>query len=197
MTRRSAWQAMAILALAAGALAWPVSARSVQAPNPRLILDTVKGEVEIELLLGDAPKSVEYILALVRKNFYRGLRFHRAEKLLVQVGDPTSRDMTRKAWWGRTSATPAIGVAEIKRNLIHVRGTVALAHSGSPERASSQFYIMKETNSSLNGKYTIIGRVRAGMPVVDTIQVGDILKQVTVKGQDRQSSQSPPAPGIG
>ncbi len=186
MTRRSVWQVMAVLALASGALTWPVSARPVQTPNPRLILDTVKGEIEIELLQGDAPKSVEYILALVRKNFYRGLRFHRAEKVLVQVGDPTSRDMTRKAWWGRTSATPTIGVAEIQRNLIHVRGTVALAHGGNPAGASSQFYIMKETNSSLNGKYTIIGRVRAGMPVVDTIQVGDVLKQATVKGEDPQ-----------
>ena len=105
--------------------------------------------------------------------------------------------MTRKAWWGRTSATPGVGVAEIKRNLIHVRGTVALAHSGDPARASSQFYIMKETNSSLNGKYTIIGRVRDGMPVVDTIQVGDILKQASIKGEVPQLPQFLPAPGIG
>jgi len=197
MTRRSTWHGVAVMALAAVVLAWPVAARTIQAENPRIILDTAKGEVEIELLQADAPKSVEYILNLVRKNFYRGLRFHRAEKILVQVGDPQSRDMTRKAWWGRSSASPGIGVAEIKRNLIHVRGTVALAHSGNPANASSQFYIMKETNPSLNGKYTIIGKVREGMPVVDTIQVGDVLKNIRIKGEDHPSPPFPPGRDIG
>ena len=169
------------LVLAGSASAWPVSAGPVQTPNPTLVLDTAKGTIEIELLRSDAPKSVDYIVALVKKNFYRGLRFHRAERALVQVGDQASRDMTKKAWWGRSVYTPTVGVAEISQKLIHVRGVVGLAHSGNAVNANSQFYIMKESNSSLNGKYTIIGRVRVGMPVVDTLQIGDVLKLATIK----------------
>jgi cyclophilin family peptidyl-prolyl cis-trans isomerase len=181
MTGRNRWSLAAGVALLATALAWPVSARAPQEPNPTLVLETSKGTIEIELLQADAPRSVEFIVGLVNKHFYRGLRFHRAERTLVQVGDPTTRDVSRKAWWGRTSASPGIGVAEIQRRLIHVRGTVALAHGGDASRASSQFYIMKEASPSLNGKYTIIGRVRVGMPVVDTLAVADILKLATIK----------------
>jgi cyclophilin family peptidyl-prolyl cis-trans isomerase len=150
--------------------------------NPILVLDTAKGTIEIELLRGDAPKSVDYIVDLVHKNFYRGQRFHRSEAALVQVGDVTSRDVTKKEWWGRSgSPVPAIGVAEISRKLIHVRGIVGLAHTGNPAAANSQFYIMKDSSPGLNGKYTIIGRVKVGMPTVDTIKVGDVLKNATIK----------------
>lgn len=190
MTRRFVMGMMAFVVLAGGGLvlALPAPASETRtvsqaAGSPTLVLDTVKGVIEIELLRGDAPKSVDYIVALVQKNFYRGLRFHRAERGLVQVGDATSRDVSKQAWWGRNVHTPTIGVAEISKKLIHVRGTVGLAYAagGNPEFANSQFYIMKEASPSLNGKYTIIGRVRVGMPVVDTLKVGDVLKQATIK----------------
>jgi peptidylprolyl isomerase len=179
---------MAFVAMAGSGLvpAWPAPALEAMpeiqaAGNPTLVLDTAKGSIEIELLRGDAPKSVDYIVDLVQKGFYRGQRFHRAEPSLVQVGDVTSRDVTKKEWWGRNVHTPTIGVAEISKKLIHVRGIVGLAHSGTPAQAHSQFYILKQSSPSLNGKYTIIGRVRVGMPTVDTIQIGDVLKLATIK----------------
>jgi peptidylprolyl isomerase len=188
MTRRFLFGVMTFAALAGSGfvLAWPApvaGARSaIQAPgNPTLVLDTAKGTIEIELLRTDAPKSVDYIVDLVQKGFYRGQRFHRSEPALVQVGDVTSRDVTKKAWWGRNMHTPTIGVAEISKKLIHVRGIVGLAHSGNANLANSQFYIMKQSSPSLNGKYTIIGRVRVGMPTVDTIQVADVIKNATIK----------------
>ncbi|MBK9242375.1 MAG: peptidylprolyl isomerase [Acidobacteria bacterium] len=170
-----------VLALPAPAVGPAPVPASQAAGNPTLVLDTVRGVIEIELLRGDAPKSVDFIVALVEKNFYRGLRFHRAERGLVQVGDSASRDVTRKDWWGRSAPTSTIGVAEISKKLIHVRGIVGLAHTGNPQLAGSQFYIMKEASPSLNGKYTIIGRVRVGMPVVDTLKFADVLKQATIK----------------
>lgn len=189
MTRRFVIGLMAFVGLAGGGLVLALPAAAIEtrpavqtAGNPTLVLDTAKGVIEIELFRGDAPRSVDYIVALVQKNFYRGLRFHRVEAALVQVGDAVSRDVTRKEWWGRTpSSLPPIGVAEISKRQIHVRGTVGLAHSGDATRANSQFYIMKQASPSLNGKYAIIGRVRAGMPVVDTLQVADVLKQATIK----------------
>lgn len=180
MSQRAIW-GVVLVALASAAPAGPVAGQETKAANPILVLDTVKGAIEIELLRTDAPKSVDYIVALVEKNFYRGLRFHRAERALVQVGDAASRDVSKKAWWGRSVHTPTVGVAEISKKLIHVRGMVGLAHSGNPAFASSQFYIMKAGDMSLNGKYTLFGRVRSGMPVVDTLQIGDILKQATIK----------------
>ena len=189
MTRRLGLVVMAIVAMAGGGLvlAWPApvaeATPAIQAANPTLVLDTAKGSIEIELLQSDAPKSVAYIIDLVEKNFYRGLRFHRVERSLVQVGDAASRDVTKKEWWGRSVHTPTIGVAEISKKLIHVRGSVGLAYAagGTPAGANSQFYILKEAAPSLNGKYAIIGKVKVGMATVDTIQVGDVIKNATIK----------------
>ena len=190
MTRRFAFGLLAVLAFAGSGfvLAWPAPVPEPEAGppiqaagNPTLVLDTAKGTIEIELLRGDAPKSVEYIVDLVQKNFYRGQRFHRVERSLVQMGDQTSRDVTKKAWWGRNMHTPTIGVAEISKKLVHARGMVGLAHAGNATLANSQFYIMKVADMSLNGKYALIGRVRVGMPTVDTIDVGDVVKNATIK----------------
>lgn len=187
MTRRILAGSVATAVLAASGLvlarpASPGAEPATQAPgNPILVLDTAKGAIEIELLQSDAPKSVDYIVDLVKKGFYRGQRFHRVERSLVQVGDIQSRDVTKKAWWGRNVHIPTIGVAEISKKLVHARGIVGLAHSGNATQAHSQFYIMKVADMSLNGKYTIIGRVKVGMPTVDTIQISDVIKNATIK----------------
>jgi len=151
-------------------------------PAPVIVLDTVKGPIEIETFPEDAPKTVQHIVALVKKNFYNGLRFHRAEEnFLVQVGDPQSRDMSREAWWGRGpgSGSP-IGVAEITKRR-HAPGTVAMAHVGDPKLADSQFYIVIQPRPGLDGKYTIFGRVTTGMEVVKKLKKADILKRASVK----------------
>src|SRR5688572_7175873 len=143
MTRRLVVGMMALVMLAGSSLVLAVRVRAaalgpglatrsaIQATgNPTLVLDTAKGTIEIELLRGDAPKSVDYIVALVQKNFYRGLRFHRVEPSLVQVGDAISRDVSKKEWWGRSGSTvPAIGVGEIAKKLIHVPGTGGVGHT--------------------------------------------------------------------
>ena len=152
-------------------------------PAPVILLDTAKGAIEIETFPEDAPKTVQHIVALVKKNFYNGLRFHRAEpNFLVQVGDQQSRDMSREAWWGRGpgSGNP-IGVAEITKKRRHAPGTVAMAHVGDPKLADSQFYIIIQPRPGLDGKYTIFGRVTSGMDVVGKLKKADILKRASVK----------------
>jgi len=146
------------------------------------VLDTVKGTIEIETLPDDAPKTVAHVVELVKKNFYNGMRFHRAEEnFLVQIGDPQSRDMSREGYWGRGpgSGNP-IGVAEIGKRK-HVPGTVAMAHSGDPKYADSQFYIVMQPRPGLDGKYAIFGRVMTGMDVVKKLKRTDILKKASVK----------------
>ena len=160
----------------------PAAPAAKAGPAPVIVLDTVKGAIEIETFPEDAPKTVQHIVALVKKNFYNGLRFHRTEpNFLVQVGDPQSRDMSREAWWGRGpgSGTP-IGVAEITKKR-HAPGTVAMAHIGDPKLADSQFYIIIQPRPGLDGKYTIFGRVTSGMDVVGKLKRADILKRASVK----------------
>ena len=152
-------------------------------PAPVIVLDTVKGTIEIETFPDDAPKTVAHIVELVKKNFYNGHRFHRAEEnFLVQIGDPTSRDMSREAYWGRGPGSgKPIGVAEINKRRKHIPGTVAMAHSGDPKFADSQFYMIMQPRPGLDGKYTIFGRVATGMDVVKKLKRADILKKASVK----------------
>jgi cyclophilin family peptidyl-prolyl cis-trans isomerase len=152
--------------------------------DPIFVLETVKGVVELRLFQADAPKSVAHILQLVRRSFYRGQRFIRAEPTLVQFGDIQSRDMTRREWWGRGSGSgTAINAFELVKKYTHRRGMVGLAHSGNPMAADSQLYIMKQPSPSLDGKHAIIGQVAAGIGVVDKLAVADLIKNAYVKGE--------------
>jgi cyclophilin family peptidyl-prolyl cis-trans isomerase len=161
----------------------PAAAPAAAPATPVILVDTVKGAIEIELFPADAPKSVGHILALVRKGFYRGLRFHRVVSALAQFGDPLTRNMTYRDGWGTGGSGQPIGVAEISKRHSHVRGTVGLAYSGSAVSADSQLYIMKSASPSLDGKYAIVGQVTKGMDVVDRVEETDLIKNVSVKGE--------------
>jgi peptidylprolyl isomerase len=167
--------------LAVNAVVAAAPAASPAPASPVLVLETAKGTIEIELYQADAPKSVAHIVDLVQHNFYRGLRFHRVTASLVQIGDPMTRDMSKRGYWGSGGSGQPIGVSEVSRKYSHVRGTVGLASAGGPALADSQFYIMKRASPSLDGKYTIIGRVISGMAVVDKLQVADVVKNATIK----------------
>ena len=178
-----------LVALLIGSTAWPAAQRAAKpaAANPVIVFETAKGTIEIELFAADAPKSAAHLLDLVRHNFYRGLRFHRVESTLVQVGDPQSKNVAMEAYWGTGGSGTPIGVAEISRTHTHTRGAVGLAYGGRDARfADSQFYIMKTASASLDGKYTVVGRVTAGMDVVDKIQKKDVVKNAYVKGEGRK-----------
>jgi len=169
---------VSVLALTAAARAQQKSAGA----GPTLVLETAKGTIEIETYPEEAPKTVARVVELVKKNFYNGLRFHRAEpNFVIQVGDPVSRDVSRQAWWGRQGSGKPIGVAEITRKRRHVAGAVSIAYSGSPADADSQFFITRRAAPELDGKYTVFGKVLNGMDVVAKIQRGDILKRAYLR----------------
>jgi cyclophilin family peptidyl-prolyl cis-trans isomerase len=152
--------------------------------NPVIVVETDKGNIEIELQPKMAPKGVEKILGLVREGFYRGLRVHRVTSSLVQMGDPQTRNMRMQAYWGTGGSGKLLGVVEINPMMKHVRGAVGLAYSpnAGPKSADSQFYIMKNASQGLDGDYSIIGRVINGITVADRLQVSDVIKNVTLKG---------------
>ena len=172
-----AGSALGLSAIALSAAAAPEQ----KAANPVIVIDTVKGVIEIELQPKQAPKTVAHILELVEKNFYRGLRVHRATSGLVQMGDPQTRNMRLQNSWGSGGSGHVIGVFEINPLMKHARGSVGMAHSGDPKLADSQFYIMKTPMSGLDGDFTIFGRVIKGITVADRLQIADIVKNITVK----------------
>jgi len=185
MTSKALPFVMAILA-AAGPAAQRAAAPAAPA-NPVVVFDTVKGPIEIEFFAADAPKSTAHLLDLVRHNFYRGLRFHRVESTLVQIGDPQSKNVAMEAYWGQQASGSPIGVAEISKKHLNVRGAVGLAYGGrDPKFADSQFYILKKPSPSLDGQYAVVGRVVSGMDVVDKIAKRDAVRAVSVKGEGRK-----------
>jgi len=123
------------------------------------------GRVTIWLRPDVAPKSVERIKELTRKHFYDGLGFHRViAGFMAQGGDP------------KGDGTGSSDLPNLKSEfnyLPHVRGTVSMARASDENSANSQFFIMKMPRHSLDGKYTVIGRVLDGMEWVDAIPEGE------------------------
>ena len=179
---------IAALGAVAGLGAQTAGRGGAKAALPVVVFETAKGSFEVEFYPAEAPKSVAHILALVRRNFYNGLRVHRVvEGFVVQFGDPQTRDMTKKANWGSGGSGRTIGVAEISPKRPHKLGAVALAYAsrGGPTSADSQVYICLNgpaRYSAIEGDYAVIGQVVSGMDVVQQLKELDIIKRASVKG---------------
>jgi peptidylprolyl isomerase len=134
-------------------------------PENTLYLDVKGGRVVIELRPDIAPNHVTQIKTLVRKGFYDGTPFHRViEGFMAQGGDPTGTG---------TGGSDLDDIrSEFSNSAKFVRGTCGMARSQSPHSANSQFFIMFEPASHLNGQYTIWGQVVEGMEHVDAIKRG-------------------------
>ncbi|MBO1075314.1 peptidylprolyl isomerase [Roseomonas marmotae] len=132
-----------------------------------LYLDLKDGRVTIQLLPELAPKHVERIKTLVRQGFYDGTPFHRVmEGFMAQGGDPTGTG----TGGSQLPDLPAEFSPPAKARFI--RGTCGMARTMNPNSANSQFFIMFAPASSLDGQYTIWGRVVSGMEAVDKIKRG-------------------------
>ena len=161
----------------------PAAPRRSPGAGPIIVFETMKGSFEIETYPNEAPKTVEHILALVKRNFYNGLRIHRYEPgFVVQWGDPQTRDMTKKADWGTGGSGKTIGVSEVSPKRTHQVGAVAAAYARDPRNADSQIYVVLTPQPQLNRGYTVFGQVISGMDVVNQLRVPDVIRRATVKG---------------
>jgi cyclophilin family peptidyl-prolyl cis-trans isomerase len=160
----------------------PATLKRSPGAGPLIVVDTVKGSFTFETYPNEAPKSVEHILALVKRNFYNGMRVHRQiPGFIAQFGDPLSRDLSKQESWGTGGSFNIVGVGESNPKRTHVTGAVAMAYPGKdPRQADSQMYIMLAPRHSLDGDYTVIGQVIAGMDVVQKLVKGDIIRRVSV-----------------
>jgi peptidyl-prolyl cis-trans isomerase B (cyclophilin B) len=168
-----------------GAPAAAAPVRPTPGAGPVIVVETAKGTFAFETYPDVAPKTVEHVVRLAKKGFYNGQRVHRAvPNFVVQMGDPQTRDMTKREWWGRGdragSGTP-VGAAEISKKHLHTKGAVAMAHAGDPAQADAQFYVTLAATPRLNGKYSVFGRVTEGVEVPAILRVGDIIRKVSVR----------------
>jgi peptidyl-prolyl cis-trans isomerase B (cyclophilin B) len=158
---------------------------AAQPSGPRIVVETSEGTFEIETYPDDAPKTVAHVVALVRQGFYDGQRIHRAVPgVLVQWGDPQSRDLAQEADWGRGAAASSgnpVGAAEISKKRPHRAGAVALSHPGVPAQGDSQIYVTLADRPDLNGKYAVFGQVVSGSEVPARLERGDLIRKVYVK----------------
>ncbi|MEO2199492.1 MAG: peptidylprolyl isomerase [bacterium] len=171
-------------------VATPVGAQDPP-PNPRVLVETTKGDFEIELFRNetDVIATVVNFLGYVRDGYYDGTVFHRTMRdLLVQgggfmVGEDGQLVPKVEGLRGQI-------VNQATRNLQNRRGTVAMARGGAPDSARQQFFVNLDDNSSFDFKnptpegigYAVFGRVTDGLNVVRDI------------GRVRTGDQAPDVP---
>ncbi len=159
---RGRWRA-AMAAAVLFLLSIPAAAEN----KPKVVLETSKGPVTIELFVEEAPKTVENFLRYVDSGFYSDTVFHRVIPGFVVQGGGFTPELQLKPTF------PPVPI-ESKHGLENVRGTVAMARQDDKDSATSQFFINLDDNDRLNRTvrgfgYTVFGRVIEGMDVVDQI----------------------------
>ena len=124
------------------------------------------GTIKLELDADTAPITVTNFVKLAKSGFYDGLTFHRIiSGFMIQGGDPLGNGM------GGSDENIKGEFAQngIKNPISHVRGTISMARAFSRDSASSQFFIMHEDNTFLDGQYAGFGHVTSGIEIVDKI----------------------------
>jgi cyclophilin family peptidyl-prolyl cis-trans isomerase len=158
--------ALALVALTAGL----AGAQNTKKGNPVVVLETSKGNIEIELNEAKAPVSVKNFLDYVDSHFYDGLIFHRViDNFMIQGGGFTP-DMAQKN--GKAPIENEAG-----NGLTNDKYTLAMARTSVVNSATSQFFINTKDNAFLNHKdntpqgfgYAVFGKVVKGQEIVDAI----------------------------
>jgi len=124
------------------------------------------GTIKLELDANNSPITVANFAKLVNEGFYDGLTFHRIiDGFMIQGGDPLGNGT------GGSSETikGEFKLNGVKNRISHVRGVISMARSRSYDSASSQFFIVHENSTFLDGQYAAFGRVTEGIEVVDKI----------------------------
>ena len=144
-------------------------AGDAEARNPVVIMETSLGKMKIELFAKEAPVSVKNFLEYANKGFYSGTIFHRViQGFMIQGGGFTTEF--------KQKPTNAPITNEAGNGLKNDRGTIAMARTGAPDSATSQFFINVVNNDGLNRPrpdgfgYAVFGKVIEGMDVVDKIR---------------------------
>ncbi|MEK5078640.1 peptidylprolyl isomerase [Solibacillus sp. FSL W7-1436] len=135
--------------------------------NPIVTITMENDEkIIIELEPKTAPNTVANFISLVEDGFYDGLIFHRViPGFMIQGGDPDGTGMGGPDYAIKGEFTSN----GFENTLTHERGVISMARSQDPDSAGSQFFIMTEQATHLDGDYAAFGKVTEGMEMVDEI----------------------------
>lgn len=146
-----------------------VSSAPIDDYSNKTAIITVKnyGEIHLELYTSKAPVTVYNFVKLVNEGFYDGLTFHRIDEgFMIQGGDPEGTGMggSDETIFGEFSANG------FKNDISHVRGVISMARLDADKNsATSQFFIVHQDSTFLDGQYAAFGMVTKGMEIVDKI----------------------------
>lgn len=130
--------------------------------HTKVLLETSKGDVVLELYTGEMPVTAGNFVKLVKDGFYDGVIFHRViNGFMIQGGDPEGTGRGGPGYAIRDEFTGT----DLDRN---TRGTISMANAG-PNTGGSQFFINLVDNDFLNGRHPVFGKVVEGLEIVDAI----------------------------
>ncbi len=130
-----------------------VEKAQVNTKNPLVVLQTSKGDLEIELYPDVAPLAVENFMTHIKEGYYNGVAFHRIIKdFMIQGGDPTESGRGGESIWHKDFKD------EFKDKVFDSAGILAMANRG-PATNGSQFFITTAPTPWLNGHHTIFGKI--------------------------------------
>ena len=150
------------------------------------VIETTKGTIVLELFADKTPNTVNNFVKLAKQGYYNGIVFHRViPDFMIQTGDPT----------GTGRGGPGYEIeCEIRPDLKHQTGSLSMAHKGQCQHnpgtgqkqggvctGGSQFFITHRATSHLDGIHTVFGQVLQGQEVVNAIQQGDKMTNVTIR----------------
>ncbi|MCC8169177.1 MAG: peptidylprolyl isomerase [Oscillospiraceae bacterium] len=150
------------------------TAEPIPTVDPELTENTIKatieledgGEIELELYPDLAPETVDNFVELAEDGFYDGTIFHRViEDFMIQGGGYDENLKEQKA----STIKGEFAANGFENTLSHTRGVISMARAQQFDSASSQFFIVQEDATYLDGQYAAFGIVTDGMDVVDDI----------------------------
>ena len=132
----------------------------------RAVLETSLGPITVAFFPDKAPEHVRNFLRLAQSGVFDGTAFHRIVRgFVIQTGALNTRGpLTEKQRKYVHTLKPEFS------DTPHVKGILSMARGDDPASATTSFFIVSGTASSLDGKYTVFGRVVDGLPIVDAIE---------------------------
>lgn len=170
----------------------------------QVVIETEKGNIELELYSDIAPKTVENFIKLTEEGFYDGTKFHRVEpNFVIQGGDPLSKDddpindgTGGPGYTFEDEINPIalnMNIKETKeleqlgykytiglKSIPHETGVISMANRGPNTNGSQFFIITGPAQKDLDGLHTVFGRVVEGMDVAKSIEQGDVMRKVYI-----------------
>ena len=148
--------------------------------RPRLVLETARGRVEIELLTEQAPQTVQTLARLAEAGRYDGTPFHRVVPNFVAQGGDVQR--------GDGYGGPGYAIRSEFTRVPYRAGVGGIASAGK-DTEGSQFFFTHSAQPHLDGRYTAFGRIVAGEDVLDALQQGDLVTRATIVPDTRGETE--------